>query len=155
LPYLEATELTECMQLMGEENKEYCRQEVLGEVPPRPSMNLTIIRENSNDHTFLSTERLSFTVQIPNSPVTAPSTFNWKVIGRSADAGNGNPYSASNQSKFSFRPNPVRPTSGSRVPNNPIEYRVTASSGSNAFGEFDLIQDETDIVRQEYIDLGA
>jgi hypothetical protein len=31
LPYREATELAECIRIMGEENRAYCRQEVLGE----------------------------------------------------------------------------------------------------------------------------
>lgn len=33
LPYREATELAECIRIMGEENASYCRQEVLGETP--------------------------------------------------------------------------------------------------------------------------
>jgi hypothetical protein len=33
LPYQEATELLKCIEIMGEENNEYCRQEVLGEKP--------------------------------------------------------------------------------------------------------------------------
>lgn len=36
LPYREATELVECIRIMGEENREYCRAEVLGEAPPPP-----------------------------------------------------------------------------------------------------------------------
>lgn len=34
LPYAEATALTECIRIMGEQNRSYCRQEVLGEAPP-------------------------------------------------------------------------------------------------------------------------
>lgn len=34
LPYREATELAKCIRIMGEENTAYCRQKVLGEVPP-------------------------------------------------------------------------------------------------------------------------
>jgi hypothetical protein len=37
LPYREATELLKCIQIMGEANAEYCRQEVLGEQPIRPT----------------------------------------------------------------------------------------------------------------------
>lgn len=33
LPYREATELIKCIRIMGEENRDYCRQEVLGEQP--------------------------------------------------------------------------------------------------------------------------
>jgi len=37
LPYREATELLECIRIMGQENATYCRQEVLGEQPqPTP-----------------------------------------------------------------------------------------------------------------------
>ncbi len=36
LPYREATELLECIRIMGEDNAAYCRQEVLGEKPIRP-----------------------------------------------------------------------------------------------------------------------
>jgi len=34
LPYREATELNKCIQIMGEESSDYCRQEVLGERMP-------------------------------------------------------------------------------------------------------------------------
>jgi hypothetical protein len=34
LPYADAMALTECIRIMGEENRSYCRQEVLGEAPP-------------------------------------------------------------------------------------------------------------------------
>lgn len=37
LPYREATELVECIRIMGQENRDYCRQEVLGEAPPQPT----------------------------------------------------------------------------------------------------------------------
>ncbi|MEQ8963027.1 MAG: DUF4157 domain-containing protein, partial [Coleofasciculus sp. C2-GNP5-27] len=38
LPYREATELVECIRIMGEENSAYCRHEVLGEpMPPAPT----------------------------------------------------------------------------------------------------------------------
>lgn len=37
LPYREATELSRCLEIMGEENAAYCRQEVLGQAPPPPA----------------------------------------------------------------------------------------------------------------------
>jgi hypothetical protein len=37
LPYREATELLKCIKIMGEDQAEYCRQEVLGEQPIRPT----------------------------------------------------------------------------------------------------------------------
>ncbi len=36
LPHREATELAQCIRIMGDENRDYCRQEVLGEAPPQP-----------------------------------------------------------------------------------------------------------------------
>ncbi|HEY4640006.1 MAG TPA: DUF4157 domain-containing protein [Thermoanaerobaculia bacterium] len=33
LPYVQATELAKCLEIMGKENTEYCREEVLGEKP--------------------------------------------------------------------------------------------------------------------------
>ena len=36
LPYREATELLHCIEIMGEQGADYCRQEVLGEKPARP-----------------------------------------------------------------------------------------------------------------------
>ncbi|HEY4684542.1 MAG TPA: hypothetical protein VII57_00715 [Dehalococcoidia bacterium] len=42
LPYREATELAECIRIMGEANTAYCRQEVLGEKPTVPQRKLTV-----------------------------------------------------------------------------------------------------------------
>lgn len=36
LPYREETELAECIRIMGDANAAYCRQTVLGELPPTP-----------------------------------------------------------------------------------------------------------------------
>jgi len=36
LPYREASELAECVRIMGEQNAEYCRHQVLGEIVARP-----------------------------------------------------------------------------------------------------------------------
>jgi hypothetical protein len=36
LPHREATELLDCVRIMGEANAAYCRQQVLGEAPPPP-----------------------------------------------------------------------------------------------------------------------
>ncbi len=35
LPYMESTEYLKCLKIMGEENREYCEEEVLGIPPPR------------------------------------------------------------------------------------------------------------------------
>jgi Domain of unknown function (DUF4157) len=143
LPYHQAAELAECIRIMGDANAAYCRQIVLGEAPP-PSP-VRIVRQGGVDHSFISTDRIT---------LTAGESVNWTVHGVSSNAGNGNPHQAANRTQFSFRPNPSRrPTSGSRTPNDPIQYSVEAQAGGRT-GTFDLMQDETDIIRQEYIDLG-
>jgi hypothetical protein len=38
LPFREATELSECLRIMGQANMEFCRQTVLGEKPPAPAV---------------------------------------------------------------------------------------------------------------------
>jgi len=37
LPYRESTELLKCIEIMGEQNDAYCRQQVLGEKPEKPA----------------------------------------------------------------------------------------------------------------------
>ena len=143
LPYRQATELAECIRIMGDANAAYCRQTVLGEAPiPSP---VQIARQGGTGLSFISTDRITLTASV---------SANWTVHGVSSNAGDGNPHQARNRTQFSFRPNPSRrPTSGSRTPNDPIQYRVEAQAGGRT-GTFDLTQDETDIIRQEYIDLG-
>jgi len=53
LPYRQATDLLECIRIMGEEDASFCRQEVLGEPPgsssppsPRPSRAFRIVLED-------------------------------------------------------------------------------------------------------------
>jgi hypothetical protein len=154
IPYREATELAECIRIMGDANADYCRQTVLGEKPHQPT--ILIERQGGDGQSFISTDTITLTASVVNgSSGLAPSRpINWTVTGISANAGSGNPHSAANRTQFSFRPNPSRrPTNGSRRPNDPIEYRVDTEAGG-ATGSFRLIQDETDIIRQEYIDLG-
>jgi hypothetical protein len=154
LPYREATELTECIRIMGNANTDYCRETVLGEKPHQP--NISIERQGGDGQSFISTDTITLTASVVNGfSGSAPSSpINWTVTGISANAGSGNPHSAANKTQFSFKPNPSRrPTTGSRSPNDPIEYRVDAEAGG-ARGSFNMIQDETDIIRQEYIDLG-
>jgi hypothetical protein len=144
LSYREATELAECMRIMG--SAAYCRQTVLGEPPPPTP--LRIERQGGDGLSFISTDTITLTAA--GSVVPA----DWTVQGVSPNAGDGNPHRATNRSQFSFRPNPRRrPTTGSRTPNDPIQYRVEARAGGQT-AAFDLTQDETDIIRQEYIDLG-
>ena len=125
-------------------------------VAAQPQVKLTIVRQGGVANTFLSTDQIDFTVQAtgaPNASALVGQTA-WTVQGVSANSGNGNPNRAVNQANFSFTPNPTnRPNTGARVPNDPIEYRVEAKVGG-ATAIFDLSQDETDIIRQEYVDLG-
>jgi|GEM_PF-5542529 len=49
LPYREATELLECIRIMGQDNADYCRQEVLGEQPvPVPFGRWALAQTNTN-----------------------------------------------------------------------------------------------------------
>jgi hypothetical protein len=161
LPYREATELAECIRIMGEANAAYCRQAVLGEAPPAaggaasPPV-VKVERQGATGNSFITTDSITLTASVTGgaTPPAAPTGVDWTVRGVSANAGNGNPHTATNQTQFTFRPNPTnRPTTGSRTANDPIQYRVEARSGGG-IGTFDLTQDETDIIRQEYIDLG-
>jgi hypothetical protein len=154
LPYREATELAECIRIMGDDSRDYCRETVLGEKPLSPVV--SIERQGGDGQSFISTDTITLTATVSSaSGGPAPSApINWTVTGVSADAGNGNPHTAKNKTQFSFKPNPSkRPKTGSRSPNDPIEYRVDADAGGGS-SSFSLIQDETDIIRQEYIDLG-
>lgn len=154
LPYREATELADCIRIMGEESRDFCRETVLGEKPQPPVV--TITRQGGNGQSFISTDTITLTATVSSaSGGPAPAApINWTVTGVSANAGNGNPHTAKNKAQFSFKPNPSnRPKTGSRSPNDPIEYKVDAEAGGGS-SSFGLIQDETDIIRQEYIDLG-
>ena len=67
LPYREATELTECIRIMGDENAAYCHQEVLGEAPP-PPLSVTV-----PDHIRATSTPREMPDRIPpriNTPVT-------------------------------------------------------------------------------------
>jgi hypothetical protein len=55
-------------------------------------------------------------------------------------------------SNFKFAPNPInRPRTGSRTPNLPIRYKVSVTI-MGLKKVLNLVQDEIDILRQEYID---
>lgn len=146
IPYRESTELTECMRIMGAANADYCAQTVLGEPPPPAP--LRVERQGGDGLSFVSTDTITLNAAGSAGPA------DWTVQGVSTDAGNGNPRRATGRTQFSFRPNPTaRPRTGSRRPNAPIQYRVEARAGGQT-AAIDLAQDETDIIRQEYIDLG-
>jgi hypothetical protein len=124
---------------------------------PQPAIAIT--RTGSTDQTFISTDHIAFSAQVsgvaPTDAGTAAPPVNWTVTGVSPNAGNGNPHTATNKTSFAFTPNPThRLKTGSRSPNDPIEYRVDATAGTSK-ASLDLTQDETDIIRQEYVDFGA
>lgn len=116
---------------------------------------LEIIRLDRKDTSFLADQsKLSFEVKI-NKRGVDPNTANWTVTGKSTDSVNGNPNTANNTSTFCFTPNPTnRPTTGSRVPNDPIKYTIQVTVGGLT-ETLDLEQDEIDIIRQEYVDFGT
>lgn len=119
---------------------------------PLPFRALNIIRQGGIGATFVSTDSITLNAQVLGMPA---DQVNWTVHSMSADSGNGNPHAGTNQSRFTFTPNPVnRPTTGSRVPNDPIIYRVEARA-QDLTANFSLVHDETDKIRQEYIDFGA
>jgi len=76
----------------------------------------------------------------------------WRVKGMGPFSGTGVPEQLPDSMTFAFKPNPgARPTDGSTVPNRPIQYTVSAAfEGIEHF--FILVQDEVDLLRQEYID---
>ena len=121
-----------------------------------PPPNLTIVRQGGTGNTFVSTDVIAFTAQVSGRPDAniLSGQIGWTVYGMSTNSGSGNPHSAANKNSFSFTPNPTnRPTAGSRTPNDPIQYHVEAQV-AGVTATTNLVQDETDTIRQEYIDLG-
>ena len=108
-------------------------------------------------HSFLSTDELSFDASMPG--LTFPGSrweglLEWRVSGDGPHSGTCVPDSASETSSFSFRPNPSsRPTSGSDRRNRPLSYHVVAGLEGTTQHYF-LVQDELDVLRQEYLDHG-
>jgi len=134
--------------------------EEVAEVAAEPvSMDMTLERlDRDGDASFLSTDLIIFQAGVTGVPHAdeLANRIQWTVHGISARSGGGNPHSASNKAYFSFTPNPTnRPTTGVRgVANDPIQYKVEARVPQGVIKFYDLKQDESDIIRQEYIDLG-
>ena len=148
------------------------------QTPPATPPTIAITREGGEGKTFISTDTITLKAQVTAAPATgtggsagagavaagvagvagaaaAGTGVNWTVRSDSANSGTGNPHTGANKETFSFKPNPTgRPTSGSRSPNPPIKYKVDAEL-NGAKATFDLEQDETDIIRQEYNDYGT
>ncbi len=118
----------------------------------------TIKRDDRTDATqsFISTDTLQFHIEITGAQASSwSSQISWNVTGKSTDSGDGNPNQQTGGDTFSFTPNPTnRPTGCSRVPNEPIMYDLSATLQESS-QTYNLVQDETDIMRQEYLDLQA
>ena len=79
----------------------------------------------------------------------------WEVEGLTDDDGTVNEVDNGEQDIHAFTPNAInRPTAGSRQPNTAISYVVKCTI-LGLKKEFNLEQDEVDILRQEYIDYGT
>lgn len=106
-------------------------------------------------HSFVSTDFIRLRVGIPGVTVEQSKWANlasWEVRGLGPLSGSGVPDRLEHRVAFGFQPSPrTRPTSGSTSRNQPVQYTVSASFGT-AVQYFLLIQDEVDLLRQEYID---
>lgn len=146
--------------------------------PPLPSLRISSIHTPaivSGQNTFISTDII--TLQATNFPTTSGAPVKWTVIGLGAAAGIGgfpagevHNTDSSGTSTFAFIPNTNRVffgnrtnqwTKGNRNPNPAIGFEVIAEWDYNsqmlqakvsqsALGT--LFQDETDTLRQEYVD---
>lgn len=114
-------------------------------------------RGTDGRNSLISTDTPTFRMVIPG--VTAAKSrwthrASWEVKGQSLGSGTGIPSQLPNSQTFAFKPNPTdRPTGGSTARNRPIQYTISASS-EGAVQYFILTQDDTDLLRQEYIDHG-
>ena len=114
-----------------------------------------IKREGGTGRTFVTTDSITLSVDPPTGPDGEKVPVDWSVTGVSADAGSGDPASAKDESTFTFTPTATnRPVDGARSANAPIAYRVEATAGEQK-STFELVQDEVDTMRQEYVDYGA
>jgi hypothetical protein len=113
---------------------------------------INILRTESENDSFVSTDRLKFRLNvIGNINNELLKSIEWNIIGVTENDGNGASMSA-NAGTFEFNPNPRnRLTNGARIRNLPIRYKLSATL-LGLKTEIVLIQDEIDILRQEYID---
>ena len=106
-------------------------------------------------HSFVSTDSISLRLAIPGVTVSESGwamLATWQVKGMGAFSGSGVPDQMPESMTFAFKPNPgTRPADGSTTRNRPIQYTVSAAfEGIEHF--FILVQDDVDLLRQEYID---
>ena len=82
LPYREATELIECIRIMGEQNRDYCRRVVLGERPEPIEAGPQWTRKHTLGPRLLDGQRPSYQVWFDHIPPTIPTgvTQIWQVV---------------------------------------------------------------------------
>ena len=106
-------------------------------------------------HSFVSTDSISLRLSIPG--VTVPesgwaSLTSWQVKGMGPFSGTGVPDQAPGSMTFAFKPSPgTRPNGGSTTRNRPLQYDISAAF-EGIEQHFILVQDDVDLLRQEYID---
>jgi hypothetical protein len=106
-------------------------------------------------YSFVSTDFIRLRMVIPGVTVAKSGwadLVSWGVKGLGPFSGSGIPNRLPRSTAFGFRPNPgTRPTDGSTSRNRPIQYTVSATLVDTVH-YFILTQDDTDLLRQEYID---
>ncbi len=118
----------------------------------RKNISIQIIRTDIEGASFISTDRIGFRTEVIGDVSNEIlKEISWSVRGINANDGNGSLMSQ-NIGTFEFTPNPInRPVNGSTYRNPPIQYSVSATL-RGLKTEVTLIQDEIDILRQEYVD---
>ena len=82
LPYREATELLECIRIMGEENGDYCREVVLGDKPEPAEEAPKWTRKHTTGPRLLDGDKPSYQVWFNHIPPLIPTgvTQMWQVV---------------------------------------------------------------------------
>jgi hypothetical protein len=112
-------------------------------------------RPTDGRNSFVSTDSIRLRMDIPGVTITKSgwaSLPSWDVKALGPLSGSGVPNYLAHSPSFGFEPNPgARPTNGSTARNRPLQYTVSATFEGIA-QYFILIQDDVDLLRQEYID---
>ena len=121
-----------------------------------PSFNIERVdRATEGRNSFVSTDYIRLRMAIPGVTIAKSGWEklpSWEVKPLGPSSGSGVPNSLPHSPSFGFEPNPgARPVNGSTVRNRPIQYTVSAVFEGIA-QYFILIQDDVDLLRQEYID---
>jgi hypothetical protein len=112
-------------------------------------------RPTDGRNSFVSTDTIRLRMAIPGVTIAKSgwaSLPSWGVKATGPFSGMGVPDYLPHSPSFGFEPNPgPRPTNGSTTRNRPLQYTVSATFEGIA-QYFILIQDDVDLLRQEYID---